>query len=181
MSDGRVSTLDFHVRTKQRELRGVLDDARAAAIRLKEELSKQGVTPPLSKPTIDALFVQLALLDLPNATATELLPSDDLRTRGLLDDATEALKTAGWRLFRVYSDALHTLVCEKAGADLRQQVLSAISTGTGLGVITAAFVSVGVSATVAPVAAALLLSIIVRPTINEVCKMWSESLKENAL
>ena len=57
-------------------------------------------------------------------------------------------------------------------------MLSAISAGTGVSVITAAFVSIGVSTAVAPVVATLLLAILVRPTVTEVCKKWAESLAE---
>jgi hypothetical protein len=177
MSEEQRSTLDLHVRAKQQELRAHLDDA-SAEYRLKEELSKNENISPGSNPGVDALFVQLALLDLPKSAAMELLPSDDQRGRGLLDNPTAALKIAGQRLFHSYSAALHTVVCEKAADDVRQQVLSAISAGSGVGMITTAFIAIGVSTTVAPLAASLLLAIIVRPTVNEVCKMWSETLKE---
>jgi hypothetical protein len=114
MSEEQRSILDLHIRAKQQELRARLDDA-SAAYRLKEELSKDENISAGSNPGVDALFVQLALLDLPKSAAMELLRSDDQRARGLLDNPTAALKIAGQRLFHSYSAALHTVVCEKAG------------------------------------------------------------------
>ena len=128
-----ASTLDFHVRAKERQLQNVLSQEDEAEGELRRALAKHGqsASDAMKDPTVDALYTQLALLDLPTAAATELLPPDDMRTRGLLSDTLVNLKTAGRRLFHVYSEALHTFICEKAGADLRDQVLSAISAGTG--------------------------------------------------
>ena len=128
---------------------------------------------------IDGLYVQLALVDLPvseGPAAAEFLPSEMRSVRGP-GEALGKLTGVGRRLFMAYSAALHKFVCDKADADLRKKVLDAISAGSGISIITSAFISIGVSAVAAPLAAALLLAIVVRPTIDVACQMWDESLK----
>ena len=133
-------------------------------------------------PIIDGLYVQLALVDLPvgeGAAAAEFIPSEEKGVRGP-GEVLGKLTGVGRRLFLPYSAALHKFVCDKADADLRKKVLEVISTGGGVGIITAAFISIGIPAAAAPLAAALLLVIVVRPTVDEACKMWDESLKTKA-
>ena len=69
-----VSTLDFHVRTKERQLRNVLDRENEAADELKKALAKHenSAREAVSDPTVDALFMQLALIDLPTQGCSTL-------------------------------------------------------------------------------------------------------------
>lgn len=172
------STLDIHVRGKQRELQANLSNLEAADQKLRRSLDG-AMSDGAARPEVDALYVQLALLDLPKAAATGLMKSEDELLRGPAQDMLDGLKVAGRRLFHAYSEALHSFICEKAGGDLRGRVLSAISSGGSTGALTAAFIAIGTPAPIAPIAAALLDTLLVKPTVGEVCAMWSASLSKD--
>ncbi|WP_194456316.1 hypothetical protein [Bradyrhizobium sp. CCBAU 53421] len=89
----------------------------------------------------------------------------------------------GKRIFFRCSQAAHEFCCSPGDQDrkLRDQMLNAIFSkeGGGIALLAGGLVTAfGLSPAVAAVVAALLVKIIVAPTIKEVCSAWGEALKD---
>jgi hypothetical protein len=160
-----------------RKEKEVLANVDSGGVRfLKEGISRAQEPSANYDPVTDGLYVQLALIDLPVASvANEFIPTPDNTVRGP-GEVLGKLKAVGRQLFLAYSAALRKLVCEKGDEELRQKLIEAISAGSGISIISGALISIGVSSAAAPIVAALILTVLVKPTRDQLCKMWAESL-----
>ncbi|OKO83554.1 hypothetical protein [Bradyrhizobium sp. NAS96.2] len=110
-------------------------------------------------------------------------PDDRFRTESDPDDLERgAAVELGKRIFFRCSQAAHDFCCSPGDQDrkLRDEMLSAIFSkeGGGIALLAGALVTAfGLSPAVAAVVAALLVKIIVAPTIAEVCSAWGNALK----
>jgi hypothetical protein len=87
----------------------------------------------------------------------------------------------GRRIFQRWSAALHAVVCDSTSdmSDLRGRILDAIfgKSGGGAAFIAAVLVaSFGVSPAIAAIVSALLLRVIVAPSVEEICNTWRLSV-----
>jgi hypothetical protein len=90
------------------------------------------------------------------------------------------LSEIGHGIFVSIERQLFDFVCGGSdNEDLRKRVINAISgvDGGGLGVVVAGLVALGVPMGVASVAGALIIKLLAKPAIGEVCKIWTSRLE----
>ncbi|MBP0482218.1 SGNH/GDSL hydrolase family protein [Sagittula salina] len=100
---------------------------------------------------------------------------------GALEGVGDTFRDTGQRILRRLNRELHGLMCGAAAADKAEREALAKALGLGDAAVAAALVqllvvSFGLSPAVAAVVAAVMIRRLIRPTLEEICAVWGDSL-----